>query len=532
LTRGILVVMAARWLWAAVAAAAMVWAQAPEERADISGAIVDQQTGRPLKGAEACLAEPGAERRCALTEGDGRFEFRVGAGRYILSASRAGYLSANYGARPGSRYTVVAVEAGMRVGNLEVRLQRFPVVSGRVVNEDQEPVQDAEVAVWSLPRRRNRDLPLRRAASSATNDLGEYRVPGLAPGNYYVSVTPRLPDLPCAAAFPRQVYGMTFYPGATDATQAVPVRLEAGLDLNGIDFTVLPARAWKVRGKVGMDFEGVASPTIGLGRPGLAAPARPVPVNPADGSFAFCGVLPGQYVLEGSWREGGTVLHAREEIEVGDAPMGELLVRPAKAAEIAGRVKVEGAGTADLSGVNVALPGEEGLGGIAALKADRTFVFQGVWAGGYRPDLWSLPACCYLKSARLRGQDVLRDGFQVEAGESLSGLELVVATDAAAVAGVALDREEKPVAGALVTIVPDLESAHPGSTGTSADTDQTGGFLLQGIAPGDYRVYAWEDPGDIEWFRPEAVEAYRGRSTAVRVPEGLGEAVTVHLIPK
>ena len=109
---------------------------------------------------------------------------------------------------------------------------------------------------------------LRWVASSATNDLGEYRVPGLHPGNYYVSVAPRLPDLPCLAAkagikeakpgFPGRIYGMTFYPGASDAMQAVPVRVEPGLDLKGIDFTLMPAHAVAVRGKVEMNFQVLA----------------------------------------------------------------------------------------------------------------------------------------------------------------------------------------------------------------------------------------------------------------------------------
>jgi len=533
--------MPARWASVALYAAIAGMAQSPPETSVISGTILDQQTGQPLKGAEACLTSPGADRRCALTEADGKFQFRVAAGRYTLSASRAGYLSADYGSRPGGRYTVLAVDSELRLENLELRLQRFSIVSGRVVNDDQEPMPYAEVVVWRLPGRGDAGQRLRWVASSATNDLGEYRVPGLHPGNYYVSVAPRLPDLPCLAAkagikeakpgFPRRIYGMTFYPGASDAMQAVPVRVEPGLDLKGIDFTLLPAHAIAVRGKVEMNFQGLASATISLARAGLAAPARFVPVDPADGSFAFCGVLPGRYVLEGSWQEGGKVLHAREEIETGDAPMGEIRVRPSRAAEVTGRVRIDGTASPDLTKVEVVLLGE-GAFENTTLKPDHTFVFQSVWPGKYGVDLPNLPLCCYLKSARLRGQDVPRDGIRVEAGESQSGLELVVATDAASITGVVFDRDEKPVAGVLVTIVPDIKAAHPGSSGTNADTDQAGGFLLPGVAPGDYRVYAWQELGDVEWFRPETLAAFRESSTPVSVPGGAAQPITVHLITR
>lgn len=522
-----------------MACAAIAGAQSPPETGAIAGSILDRQTGLPLKGAEVCLAGP--ENPCAITEADGRFEFRVPVGRYTLRASRSGYVAREYSARPEGRVTVLALEPGMRIGDLRVRLMRFSVISGRVVNEQEEPLEGAQVVVWSLPRRDKVDQPVRRVARGATNDLGEYRVAGLSPANYYVSVEPSLPDLPCSLAkteareatpgYPKRIYGLTFYPGAVDAAEAVPVRVEAGLDLKGIDFTLLPVRAETVRGRVEMNFEKVASPAIALARPGLDEPARYAQVEPADGSFAFCGVLPGRYLLKGSWGIGGKVFHAREEIETSDAPMGELLVKPAPAAQVAGRIRIEGGGKPDLSHLDAGLFGQSNSR-FTTIKPDHSFVFPDVWPGEYHLDLPNLPACCYLKAAELRGQDVLRDGLRVEAGESVGGLELVVATDAPNIVGVVLDAEEKPVPGALVMIEPDMTATRPGRKGTMDSTDQAGGFVLAGVPPGDYRIYAWADSAGTEWLPPDELAALRNQSTTISVPDRAGQPVTVHLIAK
>jgi hypothetical protein len=535
--RGILKVMAARWLLTAAACAAVAFAQSPTDTGGISGTILDQQKGQPLKGTDVCLSGP--ENSCAFTEADGRFDFRVAAGRYTLTARRAGYISGVYGARPGGQGTVLAVVPGMLIGDLKFRLQRFSIVSGRVTNEDEEPIDGAEIVVWILPDQ-NSSRPLMRAASGVTNDLGEYRVAGLRPGNYYVSAAPRLPEMPCLGAnadvkeakpgFPKRIYGMTFYPEAPDTDEAVPLQVDPALDLKDVNFTLPPVRAQVLRGRVELNLTGVSSPTISLARPDLASPPRVAQVEPPDGSFAFCGVLPGRYLLEGSWQVGGRVLHAREEVAVGDAPVNEVLVRPSIAAQVTGHVKVDGTGSPDLGHLDIRLFGVE-RSQFTTLKPDRSFTFQNVWPGEYRLQFPSTPSCCYLKAVKLRGQDVLRDGFQVEAGESLNGLELVLGTDAANVAGVVLDSGGKPVPGVLVSIVPDRSAAQPGIWGTSANTDQAGGFVLLGVPPGEYRIYAWEDPGNIEWYRPEALSKFRDSSTPISVPEGAGQPATVHLIP-
>ena len=76
----------------------------------------------------------------------------------------------------------------------DISMPRGSVISGRIVDEFGEPVADANVTAmrqqWLNGRRRL--MPSGRNAQ--TNDLGQYRIYGLPPGDYYVSATLRNMD--------------------------------------------------------------------------------------------------------------------------------------------------------------------------------------------------------------------------------------------------------------------------------------------------------------------------------------------------
>ena len=69
--------------------------------ARIRGRIVAAQTGAPLRRAQVALQPPTATApRSTTTDGDGRFEFaQMPAGRYLVMASKTGYVQLQYGQR-------------------------------------------------------------------------------------------------------------------------------------------------------------------------------------------------------------------------------------------------------------------------------------------------------------------------------------------------------------------------------------------------------------------------------------------------
>jgi len=161
-------------------------------RAAIAGVVTKDPGSVPLKKA---LIELIAESQrdggnyTALTGVDGSFHLEnLVPGRYRLFVERTGYQEIDKRHRR-SDGRVLTLSAGQEMKDLVIRLQAAAVVEGRVTDEDGDPMPEAQVAVLRQTFVAGR-IHWEQAGAERTNDLGEYRIAGLAAGNYFVSVTP------------------------------------------------------------------------------------------------------------------------------------------------------------------------------------------------------------------------------------------------------------------------------------------------------------------------------------------------------
>ena len=325
----------------------------------ITGAVFDAVTGRPVAGAIVALEErtPGSPRRTysQVTTPTGRFAFiDLPAGEtYLLSASKPGYLDGGFGRRdPRGPSAPLALTDGQWLRDVKVTLPRPGSISGSVVDERGEPVVGAYVRVLSQALVAGRTQWLAGVATT-TDDRGAYRIPGLGPGKYLVSmpsVQATFPvgsaiKLPTAAAgtssadlrassdanraekllvdagngqqrvVGRHVvpppptveghptaYPIAFYPGASTPAEAAPVELRTSEDRSGINLQLHPVRATRVSGVVQGPAEAVGHRLlrlipVGLEELGQGSEAATT-VTLADGGFTFLNVPAGAYLLE------------------------------------------------------------------------------------------------------------------------------------------------------------------------------------------------------------------------------------------
>jgi hypothetical protein len=164
-------------------------AKASEAPGKVSGMVRRGDDGTPLRKAQVTLAPEGRgmEALAVRTDSNGHFEFTgVAPGRYQVRVQRNGYVAQLYGQRGSGPGLPVTVDAGKSLEKIDFRLDRAGVLSGNVIDEDNEPVEGVEVRamrVRYLPGGRERLVTSRTAR---TDDLGDYRIPGLTPGMYYV----------------------------------------------------------------------------------------------------------------------------------------------------------------------------------------------------------------------------------------------------------------------------------------------------------------------------------------------------------
>ena len=197
----------------------------------ITGVVRAAADGAVLRGAEVVLtggALPANRARHAYTDTAGRYRIDgLAPGQYTVRAAKTGYAVAAYGQpRATGPGAPVDVAAGETAGGIDVALLRQAVIVVRVLDPSGDPVPGFRVVAhrveYDAGERRLEALPA--SSFHSTDDRGEIRVSGLAPGEYCVSADP---DLPRGPLGPRARYSLTFYPGTT-VDEAEPVTVGVG----------------------------------------------------------------------------------------------------------------------------------------------------------------------------------------------------------------------------------------------------------------------------------------------------------------
>src|SRR6185436_9742124 len=193
----------------------------------IEGQVVNLATGSPLKRATVRLVGIGRRPEGGMpgmankeTDDQGRFSFTgLEAGRYQLTVERQGYLRQNYGARKYSNGgTPLVLGQDQNVRDILFKLSPQSVITGKVLDEDGEPVSNVQVRAWKYAYRGGKKQWTQNG-NGQTSDIGEYRIANLDPGRYIVSANPgnRGPNMmqtasnePLSAA-PEMIFASTYY---------------------------------------------------------------------------------------------------------------------------------------------------------------------------------------------------------------------------------------------------------------------------------------------------------------------------------
>lgn len=152
--------------------------------------MIRSQDSAPLKNATVQLANDSDQERhiATKTTADGHFLLKsVPAGQYKLKVTRNGYVDQELGQKklgdPGATFTL---RPGQRIADLVFKLGRAGVIAGKAFDEDGEPMTGVLVSAMRQVYTDGRK-GFKTTNEQQTNDLGEFRVSGLAPGRYYIS---------------------------------------------------------------------------------------------------------------------------------------------------------------------------------------------------------------------------------------------------------------------------------------------------------------------------------------------------------
>src|SRR5208337_3989250 len=444
----------------------------------------------------------------------------------------------------GAYSSAIAVGPDLDSEHLVFRLQPDASIEGQVIDENNDPVQNATVRLFEkrITEGQRRTSPINQGQ---TDDQGHYRMGHLASGTYYLAVSarpwyaqndrsasrrPSNPDIQAHAAQEAAAldvtYPLTFYPDSEDSAGANPIALHPGEQATA-DVVMHTVPALHLRIHTG----GANSvPLFAMGRmtfprvsqrifEGLLEPVSNSPVSGTEpGVLQVMGLAPGHYVIEmpASGPDGAKSASRGwyQEVDlVGDADFN--------AGEASGFVSISGSvsfeGTTSVpKGSSVVLSNPSTGENFAAPLSDRgQFDFK---ADAVRPGRYNLllggGQRFFFSKLSVTGAKLTGRTLNIGSASSVR-IVGVANRGLGQVDGVAL-RDGQPIAGAMVVLVPhDPANNSPLVRRDQSDSDGT--FTLPNVVPGNYTVIAIVNGWDLEWSNPAVLQPYLGSGEAVQI---------------
>jgi len=535
----------------------------PTGTATIRGQIASAGSGTAIRRATviATQFEGRGGPRTALSNDNGIYEFlNLPAGRWSVVASKTGFL--DYGSL-GTQVDIFELTEGQQVVR-NLTLSRGGAIAGRVFDEFGEPLASATV-IASRMLSSPRGVRISRTGTSVpTDDTGAYRVYGLPPGQYYVSVSDpsatrmgtvsfsfnsaqaesasaarieaeavaaRLQEaatrLVVAGSEPGVAYAPTYYPGTANIAEAQQISLGLGQEQLSINLSIVPIRAARITGRVLSATGAPVRAQVALSNPlgqGLT-PTGGRNGSAADGTFTLMNVPPGNYTLSVLGPNIGAA-----PPEVASVPLSvfgedilDLTVTTGVGATVDGTI-VSDDGTRLPSArtvvSTVAMSGDNATWTPRAeANANGRFELEGL-LGVYALNVSSLPAGWVVKSMTANGVDVSDAPVAFRPGDRVS-LRIELTSRVTQVSGtVKLDREAR---GASVIVFPD-DASRWSATSRFIKTTRVGAdgrFTVAGLPPNQrYLAIAMDYIESGEAQTPEFLQRAR---TSARVSFTLSE---------
>jgi hypothetical protein len=211
----------------------------------VRGRVVDAANGLPLRKAGVRIF--GAqirEARSAITDAEGRYEFTdLPAGQFNVNVTKPGYVDLGYGqTTPGEMGKSLKVGDKQVVEKIDFSLPRGAVIAGRVLDEFGEPVADVFVQPLRNQYTPTGARPVNAGRSATTNDIGEFRLFGISPGQYFLSASYRGGQFTSigATAADGSGYALTYYPGTPNLADALKLTIGLGGSVSDVTVILVP----------------------------------------------------------------------------------------------------------------------------------------------------------------------------------------------------------------------------------------------------------------------------------------------------
>jgi len=449
------------------------------------------------------------------TDDDGNYRLRgLTAGHFAILPVAKAFVADGGGPYipPEQR---VNVAEGESITKIDFALVRGGVITGRIADAEGNPLIGERVNVVlkdPLNTTRRPITPFVEGLRNQTDDRGIYRIYGLGPGNYTVSVGQE------TSGGSGNFMGMggskhvqTFYPGVQEESKATIVEVKEGAEVTGIDITPgKSAEGFSVSGRA-IDAESgqpVASVFIGYSS-NTDANQGTSETNfggrtDANGNFRLEGLQPGRYAaFTIGFEENNNSYSDRAPFDISDGNVTGIEIKVRRGGILDGAAVVENSTDPAASALLQKVQLYAAVTATAAtspsysrgqINPDGTFHLVGLAPGKVWLGIQPFPAPpkgLTLMRTELNGLDQ-REGIELAAGAHVSGVRLVFAYGTETIRG-----EVKIEGGVLpegTTLQLSLRSRDGVEFGGESprfnpiEVDARGQFVSENIPPGAYEL--------------------------------------------
>lgn len=430
----------------------------------------------------------------------------------------------------------LTLNAGDILRNVNFALARALAIEGRVLDPSDEPMANVAVQVLHADGTSVHTMPVE------SDDRGEFRVYGLAPGRYRVCAHPQ--SFWGRTSEDRLRFVRTCHLASISESSAADVMLDTE-DATGVDIRVQRSATYSLSGSV-LDAAGASADgaMIGAMRADHSAGAHGIS---RSGQFLLNGLMPGRYAL---WASIGGPENRRDKrppprerefgyemVDIDSSGASGIVLSLSKPVKIAGRVRFDGVAKASgpLRMVVQTVVSEAGLDWIdrqpfSAVDDDLNFELAGVHRLPVIVAIHGLPDGWVVRSIAFDGRDIT--GVATDLGASPKRrLEIRLTNRVARPRTRVTDASGEPVTSYTVFLLPaDPARWKAAFWGAEGRPSRDGVLELGARLPGDYLVAAVRlSDGELLVRDQSRIEDLASVSRRVTLAEGDDRLLELHL---
>jgi 5-hydroxyisourate hydrolase-like protein (transthyretin family) len=491
-----------------------------QKPASLEGIVIDAVTQAPLNHVHVALrnySQRTVGKYGALSTSDGRFSIKAMApGTYYVGMELQAYLMPRDVLENGGQQLVL--KSGEQLKGLVLKMLPPAAISGRVVDENGDPIEASIEVIGNQEH-----------GQALTDDRGEFRISGLRAGKYLVKALERDFQLPPEVRTDGTIevnHGPTYYPSSLSKDSATKVQAQAGAETRGIEIRLVPMPILRVSGTVSGVLPGAQWVSVELrGDPGLQSRSR----VGTDRKFTIWRLPPGTYWLSANCLDPARklMISAPVEINLTDASIDDIDLAIVPPFAVSGKVEGEFKFNEQKhAGARLELIATGSGQAQGAIEADGTFKLENVQPGRYRVAAVAgdIPENIYIKSLQLGPAQIDNDIIDFSSGPPRAPLIVTLRKSEAAVSGVVHD-QNRPAPRITVQLISD--NGHGFDLVRVVQTEENGSYAFQGVAPGKYRILAFDQNQYSEPFTVEGRNLFGAGADEVQV--GVDEKVSQDL---